>query len=120
MLFRSEGQWVNYNNAENQYPCPALKGLSIVRYDNFFYALGGSGTAEGVRVKAFESFYVSRDNGIIWKSLENYYQQIPSELMGNNNAFVVAVDSRNYMWIVNSGNGAATYRGIINRLGFKK
>ena len=116
----TEGQWVNYNNAENQYPCPALKGLSIVRYDNFFYALGGSGTAEGVRVKAFESFYVSRDNGIIWKSLENYYQQIPSELMGNNNAFVVAVDSRNYMWIVNSGNGAATYRGIINRLGFKK
>ncbi len=117
----TEEQWTSYNNAENPYPCPALKGLSVVRYDNFFYALGGSGIAEGMKVKAFESFYVSRDNGIVWKTLENdYYQQIPSELYGNNNAFVVAVDSKNYMWIVNSGNGAATYRGIINRLGFKK
>ena len=116
----TEDSWTIYENAENPFPCPALKGLSVVRYDNFFYALGGAGTVDGVKVKAFDSFYVSRDNGIVWKPLDSYYQKLPAELLGNNNAFVVAVDSRNYMWIVNSGSGAVAYRGIINRLGFKK
>ena len=116
----TEEKWSNYDNAENPFPCPSLNGLSVVRYDNFFYALGGAGTAEGVEVKAFESFFVSRDNGIVWKSLDDKYQELPSELLGNNNAFVAVVDSRNYMWIVNSGSGAAAYRGILNRLGFKK
>lgn len=116
----TEKSWSNYDNAENLFPCPMLKGLSVVRYDNFFYALGGAGRAEGNSVKAFASFYISRDNGIVWKAPEGYYQRLPKELSGNNNKFAATVDSKNFLWIVNSGNGAATYRGIINRLGFKK
>lgn len=116
----TETSWSNYDNAENPFPCPSLKGLAVVRYDNFFYALGGAGIAEGVAVKAFESFYVSKDNGIVWKTLDDDYQVLPSELLGDDNAFVTAVDSQNYIWIINSGKKAATYRGIVNRLGFKK
>lgn len=116
----TEGKWTEYDNDENPFPCPTLKGLEVIRYDNFFYAFGGAGTAEGETVKAFETFYISKDNGIVWKSYEDFYQKLPGELAGNDNRFIATTDSKNYIWIVNSGEGAATYRGIINRLGFDK
>ena len=116
----TEKSWSNYENEDNIFPCPTLKGLSVVRYDNFFYALGGAGRAEENPVKAFASFYISRDNGIVRKAPEGYNQRLPEELSGNDSKFAAAADSKNYLWIVNSGDGAATYRGIINRLGFKK
>lgn len=116
----TEDNWTNYANMDNQYSCPSLKGLAVVRYDKFLYAVGGAGTVNGNSVEAFSSFYISRDNGIAWKPSTGFYQRLPEELVGSNALFAVAVDSKNYMWIINSGESGGVWKGILNRLGFEK
>lgn len=116
----TESRWTMYSNEGSSYTCPSLSGLSVVRYDGFLYALGGAGTVNGNSVEAFKSFYVSKDNGIVWKISTGYYQCLPKELAGNNAPFAVAVDSGNFIWIVNSGVDGGVWKGILNRLGFEK
>lgn len=116
----TDSGWVEYENSTNSFPCPSLKGLSVVRYDNSLYAVGGDGKAGETDVQAFASFYISKDNGIVWKEPSGFYQRLPKELAGNNSAFAVAVDSNNNLWIVVSGADGGTWKGIINRLGFKE
>ena len=115
----TEERWTRYENANNTYSCPALKGLSVLRYDDFLYAIGGAGVAQGESVKAFSALYISRDNGITWKAPAGFYQRIPAELQGCDVPFVATVDSNNKMWIICAGEEPVVWRGIINRLGFK-
>ena len=116
----TENGWTRYNNVGNNYPCPSLKGLSVVRYDDFLYAMGGAGNVNGTDVEAFSSFFVSRDNGIAWRPVDGNYQYLPEELHGDNSPFVVTVDAGNHIWIINSGDNGGVWKGILNRLGFKK
>lgn len=116
----SEDEWVCYDNAGNSFPCPALKDVAVVRYDDYLYALGGAGKVGGNDVGAFSSFYVSKDNGIVWKENTSFYQRLPEGLVGKSEPFAVAVDSNDYMWIMNAGENGGVWKGIINRLGFKK
>lgn len=116
----TEKGWVEYVNTNNTYSCPALENLSVLRYDNNLYAFGGAGKAEGDEVAAFNSFYISRDNGIVWKAPLGFYQRLPKELKGEDVLFVATVDSDNYMWIITPDESFGAWRGIINRLGFKK
>ena len=116
----SEDNWVKYDNVSNPYPCPPLEGLSVLRYGGFLYAFGGEGMVADNNVEAFSSFYISKDNGIVWKTPNDYYQLLPKELLGKNVAFAAAVDSNNFMWIVTGDETAGSWRGIINKLGFKK
>lgn len=115
----TENVWSRYDNEGNPYPCPSLKGLAVLEYDDFLYAFGGAGVAEGKAVDAFSSFYISRDNGITWKAPAGFYQRMPAGLQGNDAQFAATVDSNNMLWIVCAGEKAAVWRGIINRLGFK-
>ena len=115
----TENVWSRYDNEGNPYPCPSLKGLAVLEYDDFLYAFGGAGVAEGKAVDAFSSFYISRDNGITWKAPACFYQRMPAGLQGNDAQFAATVDSNNMLWIVCAGEKAAVWRGIINRLGFK-
>lgn len=115
----TEERWTRYENANNTFSCPALKGLSVLRYDDFLYAIGGAGVAQGESVKAFSALYISRDNGITWKAPAGFYQRIPAELQGLDVQFVATVDSNNMMWIICAGEEPVVWRGIINRLGFK-
>ena len=119
-MLSNENVWVEYANVNNAYPCPALDGLAIVRYDNFLYAFGGKGNVGGDEVESFSSFYVSKDNGIVWKAPTGYYQLLPKELKGEDAPFVAAVDSNNFMWIISYDDNIGVWKGIINRLGFKK
>ena len=116
----TEKVWSRYDNEGNPYPCPSLKGLAVLEYDNFLYAFGGAGVAEGKAVDAFSSFYISRDNGITWKAPAGFYQRMPAGLQGNEAQFATTVDSDNRIWIVCAGDKAAVWRGMINRLGFKE
>lgn len=116
----NEESWVRFENTDNSYPCPALERLAVVRYDNFLYALGGNGMVCDKAVGAFNSFYISKDNGIVWKAPTGFYQQLPSDLKGKNIPFATFVDSNNYMWIITADDNVGVWRGIINRLGFKK
>ena len=119
-MLSNEDTWVEYANVNNPYPCPALDGLAVVRYDNFLYALGGKGCVGGEDVEPFASFYISKDNGIVWKAPSGYYQLLPEELKDVDVPFVVATDSDNYMWIITADESIGVWKGIINRLGFKK
>ena len=116
----TENDWVIYDNADNPYPCPALAGLAVVRYDNSLYAFGGKGKVGDNEVEAFNSFYISRDNGVAWKAPDGFYQRMPEVLKGKNFSFVTFVDSDNYIWIITDNDEVATLKGKINRLGFKK
>ena len=116
----TENDWVIYDNADNPYPCPALAGLAVVRYDNSLYAFGGKGKVGDNEVEAFNSFYISRDNGVAWKAPDGFYQRMPEVLKGKNLSFVTFVDSDNYIWIITDNDEVGTLKGKINRLGFKK
>lgn len=116
----NESRWTCYDNKNNLFPCPALKDVTVLHYDNFLYALGGAGTVDGVEKKALSAFFVSKDNGIVWKENESFYQRLPKELSGNNAPFAATVDSKNYMWIVSGAPNGGVWKGIINRLGFNK
>ncbi len=116
----TENDWVVYDNADNPYSCPALDGLVVVRYDNSLYAFGGKGIVGDNEVEAFNSFYISKDNGIVWKAPEDFYQRLPEELKGKKLSFVTFVDSDNHIWIITDDDKAGTLKGKINRLGFKK
>ena len=115
----TENDWVVYDNADNPYPCPALDGLAVVHYDNFLYAFGGKGTVGSNEVEAFNSFYISKDNGVVWKAPDGFYQRLPEELKGKKLSFVTFVDSDNHIWIITDDDKAGTLKGKINRLGFK-
>lgn len=119
-LLSNENVWVEYDNEGNAYPCPALENLAVVRYDNFLYAFGGKGNVAGANVEPFSSFYVSKDNGIVWKASENYYQLLPEQLKGKDASFVALTTPDNYMWIITSDAELGVWKGKINRLGFKK
>lgn len=119
-MLSTENGWVKYENVDNPYPCPSLAGLTVLRYDNFLYAFGGKGTVGGEQVEAFASFYISKDNGIVWKAPEGFYQLLPKALKNNDVPFVATVDSNKYMWIITADENVGAWRGIINRLGFKK
>ena len=115
-----ENDWVVYDNADNPYSCPALDGLAVVRYDNSLYAFGGKGSVGNNEVEAFNSFYISKDNGVVWKTPEGFCQRMPEVLKGKNLSFVTFVDSDNHIWIITDDDKAGTLKGKINRLGFKK
>lgn len=115
----TENGWVKYDNRNNPYPCPSLKGLSVVEFDNFLYAVGGAGVAQGKNVGAFSSFYVSKDKGTTWKELDDFYQRLPNDLKGDDSPFAVTVDSNNMMWIIIAGDEPVAWKGTVNRLGFK-
>ncbi|MBO7271572.1 MAG: hypothetical protein J6U89_01715, partial [Bacteroidaceae bacterium] len=116
----TENDWVVYDNADNPYLCPALDSLAVVRYDNSLYAFGGKGIVGDNEVEAFNSFYISKDNGIVWKTPEGFYQRMPEVLKGKNLSFVTFVDSDNHIWIITDNAEVGTLKGRINRLGFKK
>ncbi|MBQ2289582.1 MAG: hypothetical protein II249_02810 [Bacteroidaceae bacterium] len=115
-----ENDWVVYDNADNPYSCPALDGLAVVRYDNSLYAFGGKGSVGNNEVEAFNSFYISKDNGVVWKTPEGFCQRMPEVLKGKNLSFVTFVDYDNHIWIITDDDKAGTLKGKINRLGFKK
>lgn len=113
----NDNEWYAYELTDNKYPCPAFAGLTVVGYDDALYAMGGTALIDGVQVKAFDKFYVSRDNGVVWKPCTDYATAMPAGLKGNEEPFAATVSQDDYMWIVTS---AAVWRGRINRLGFNK
>ncbi len=109
-------EWYKYEFGNNKYNCPPLKGLAVLGYDDAMYALGGAATVDGEEIASFERFYISRDNGVVWKPCTDYAVSLPATLKGSDAAFATAVSQDEYMWIVTS---ASLWKGRINRLAFK-
>lgn len=117
----SENQtWAYYEvSAENKHALPKLNNMSVATYDGKTYALG---TPEGMN-DSNANLYSSIDGGLTWA--KDTTLTVPTEITSNKeNAsntpnMALTVDSSNFIWIVNATEGN-TWRGRINRLGWKK
>lgn len=106
--------WAYFNAApDNHYACPRLQSLNLIRYDEVLLALGGK-SLDGTAHKAFDNMYVSRDNGVTWKTDGVYV--LPGGLEGKDVLMSVAVDAEYRVWLVAGGE---VWRGRLNQLGFE-
>ena len=107
----SDQGW-NYINItdDNPYAMPKLENIQMVRYNGMLIAFGGK-SADGKKM-AYESIYVSEDNGVTW--------HVPEEKMGMMNewkdtdkALSMTVCGK-YIWVIQSG--GKVWRGEISNI----
>lgn len=114
-VLATEKAWTQYSYPYDKYQCPALENLSVLYYDDKLFAIGGTGTYEGEPVEAFQKFFVSKNNGVVWlPSARNIFP--PVELKGYDAPFAAIVDNDGWMWIVVGGDSPSAWCGGLNRL----
>lgn len=108
----SENQpWMFYDhNSLNRHELPIMNNVSALAYDGKMMVVGND---ERVYLPAF---YGSRDGGITWKADSVITSPLGFFVTG---PYTVSVDKDNFIWFV-SGKIGETWRGRINRLGWKK
>lgn len=108
----SENQpWMFYDhNSLNRHELPIMNNVSALAYDGKMMVVGND---ERVYLPAF---YGSRDGGITWKADSVITSPLGFFVTG---PYTVSVDKDNFIWFV-SGKTGETWRGRINRLGWKK
>ena len=116
----SENQpWTYYEvSADNKHALPKLKNMSVATYNGKTYALGTPDGSSDIDAK----LYSSKDGGLTWA--KDTTLSVPADLTLGTNALnepriALTVDSDNFIWIDNAKSGL-TWRGRINRLGWKK
>lgn len=108
----SENQpWMFYDhNSLNRHELPIMNNVSALAYDGKMMVVGND---ERVYLPAF---YGSRDGGITWKADSVITSPLGFFVTG---PYTISVDKDNFIWFV-SGKTGETWRGRINRLGWKK
>ena len=108
----SENQpWMFYDhNTLNRHELPIMNNVSALAYDGKMMVVGND---ERVYLPAF---YGSRDGGITWKADSVITSPLGFFVTG---PYTVSVDKDHFIWFV-SGKTGETWRGRINRLGWKK
>lgn len=110
----TDDAWVEFV-VNDDYRCPSLSGVQVIAYDKALYALGGAGRVGDNDIKPFESFFVSKDNGIVWKQSKEYNISLPKALEGQGGPFATCVTEDNRIWLVTP---LGVWKGAINRLLF--
>lgn len=108
----SENQpWMFYDhNTLNRHELSLMQNFSAFTYDGKIMMVGND---ERVYLPAF---YGSRDGGITWEADTVVTSPLGFFVTG---PYTVSVDKDNFIWFV-SGKTGETWRGRINRLGWKK
>lgn len=108
----SENQpWMFYDhNSLNRHELSLMQNFSAFTYDGKIMMVGND---ERVYLPAF---YGSRDGGITWEADTVITSPLGFFVTG---PYTVSVDKDNFIWFVSSKTGE-TWRGRINRLGWKK
>lgn len=108
----SENQpWMFYDhNSLNRHELSLMQNFSAFTYDGKIMMVGND---ERVYLPAF---YGSRDGGITWEADTVITSPLGFFVTG---PYTVSVDKDNFIWFV-SGKTGETWRGRINRLGWKK
>lgn len=108
----SENQpWMFYDhNTLNRHELSLMQNFSAFTYDGKMMVVGND---ERVYLPAF---YGSRDGGITWKADSVITSPLGFFVTG---PYTVSVDKDHFIWFV-SGKTGETWRGRINRLGWKK
>lgn len=108
----SENQpWMFYDhNSLNRHELPIMNNVSALAYDGKMMVVGND---ERVYLPYF---YGSRDGGITWEADTVITSPLGFFVTG---PYTVSVDKDHFIWFV-SGKTGETWRGRINRLGWKK
>lgn len=108
----SENQpWMFYDhNSLNRHELSLMQNLSAFTYDGKIMMVGNEDRVY------LPNFYGSRDGGITWKADSVITSPLGFFVTG---PYTVSVDKDNFIWFV-SGKTGETWRGRINRLGWKK
>lgn len=123
----NDTKWNKYTMV-NPKVCPNLENISLIYYDNKLYAFGGG--LESMKIKPFEAFYCSTDNGLSWIKVLKDMTFPKEEAEGNHKllpfanyytaneegSYSTVVDADKFIWLIWK-DGSMT-RGRINRLGF--
>lgn len=94
---------------ENEYGCPKLEGINVIRYKGMLLAIGGRNLADETST-AYNCIYRSNDNGITWKEITDKIL-LPESVVGKDIATGITTDGKN-IWLVRA-NGEV-WRGWIN------
>lgn len=109
-----EASWMYYpHTSDNKYLCPQMAPMFVLPYCDGLVAFGGK-YADGQK-EAMSGMLFSPDYGLTWNTSTNL--TLPDELEGCDNPIAATVDEDNFLWIVT---GEQTWRGRLNKLGFKK
>lgn len=108
----SENQpWMFYDhNTLNRHELSLMQNFSAFTYDGKIMMVGNEDRVY------LPNFYGSRDGGITWKADSVITSPLGFFVTG---PYTVSVDKDNFIWFV-SGKTGETWRGRINRLGWKK
>lgn len=108
----SENQpWMFYDhNSLNRHELSLMQNFSAFTYDGKIMMVGNEDRVY------LPNFYGSRDGGITWKADSVITSPLGFFVTG---PYTVSVDKDNFIWFV-SGKTGETWRGRINRLGWKK
>lgn len=108
----SENQpWMFYDhNTLNRHELSLMQNFSAFTYDGKIMMVGNDDRVY------LPNFYGSRDGGITWKADSVITSPLGFFVTG---PYTVSVDKDNFIWFV-SGKTGETWRGRINRLGWKK
>lgn len=108
----SENQpWMFYDhNSLNRHELSLMQNFSAFTYDGKIMMVGNEDRVY------LPNFYGSRDGGITWEADTVITSPLGFFVTG---PYTVSVDKDNFIWFV-SGKTGETWRGRINRLGWKK
>lgn len=108
----SENQpWMFYDhNTLNRHELSLMQNFSAFTYDGKIMMVGNDDRVY------LPNFYGSRDGGITWEADTVITSPLGFFVTG---PYTVSVDKDNFIWFVNGKTGE-TWRGRINRLGWKK
>lgn len=96
---------------DDRYALPKLSNLSMVRYGDYFLAIGGKGM-DDCTTAAYDALYASSDNGLVWKP--NGLVALPSGFDKKATDVKMIVDDDMYLWLICSGSGQV-WRGRLNK-----
>lgn len=116
-MLSTESSWTYYNpDNANNYMCPRLNNLSVIRYNNKLYAFGGAGVYQQEDVEAFSNLFVSLDNGITWKLSESEVM-LPKVFKGRSANYSCVVDDDNRIWVLWGLDFDNVYKARLNKWG---
>lgn len=98
-------------SADNTIPCPRLKDLCLLPYDNMCIAFGGPSADN--QHEALDAMYISQDYGITWRPSTEF--RLPADLKGTEGSITGLIDENHFIWIITE---QQVWRGRLNRLGF--